>query len=149
MTVVFFGHRDTPSFVKKPLQKITRMLIEDYGADRFYVGNEGAFDTMVRAILKEMKKEYKISYGVVLAYSPFEMKNKYEDYSDTVFPEKLEGINPKYAIPRRNEWMIDNSDVVVTYVHNTIGGAYKAKTLAEKKSKTVINIPEKNSAWTK
>ncbi len=142
MTVVFFGHRDTPSKVKKSLTKIIKILIEDYEADTFYVGNQGSFDRIVKGVLKKLKKEYAFSYGVVLAYSPFERRNDDEDYTDTLYPVELEGINPKYAIPRRNEWLINHADVVVTYVHNTTGGAYKAKACAEKKGKAIINIPE-------
>ncbi len=140
MTVTFFGHRNTPAKIKKPLEKTIKMLIEDYGADRFFVGNQGDFDKMVREILRKMKKEYDISYGVILAYSLFE-RDEHKDWHDTLFPEELEGINPKYAIPKRNEWLVNNSDMVVTYVHETDGGAYKGKTLAERKGKTVINIP--------
>ena len=142
MTITFFGHRDTPSRVKKPLRKIIKMLIEDYGADLFYVGNQGEFDNAARIILKDLKKEYKFSYGVVLAYSPFKSREYDESLADAIFPEELENASAKSAIPRRNEWLINNSDMVITYVHKSEGGAYRSKILAEKKGKIIINIPE-------
>ncbi len=46
----------------------------------------------------------------------------------------------KYALDRRNGWMVNQSDYVVTYVKNTRGVAHKFKEKAEKKKKTVINL---------
>ena len=60
--------------------------------------------------------------------------------SHTVFPEGLESVPPRYAIDRRNRWMLDRSDYVVTYVRNPYGGAAKYKELAIKKHKTVIEL---------
>ena len=69
MTVTFFGHRNTPSFVELLLKKTLRELIENGSADMFYIGNEGAFDWMAYDTVKELKKEYPfIEYKVVLAY---------------------------------------------------------------------------------
>ena len=53
MTVTFFGHRNTPAYVKPLLKKVLTELIENHGADMFYVGNEGNFDGMV--VLKSCK----------------------------------------------------------------------------------------------
>ena len=36
--------------------------------------------------------------------------------------------------------MIDHSDIVITYVHRSFGGAAKFKELAEKKNNVVIQI---------
>ncbi|MEE1280074.1 MAG: hypothetical protein UHH95_04500 [Oscillospiraceae bacterium] len=47
----------------------------------------------------------------------------YTDYTDTIYPDGLEGVPPNYAISRRNMWMIDNADYVVTYVKYIVGGA--------------------------
>ena len=40
--------------------------------------------------------------------------------------------------------MVDNSDVVVTYVVGCTGGAYKFKAMAERKGKRIINIADKS-----
>jgi hypothetical protein len=63
-----------------------------------------------------------------------------EDYSDTVFPEGLEKIPPRFAISKRNRWMIEHSDYVVTYVRHSFGGAAQFKALAEKKGKKAIEL---------
>ena len=138
----FFGHRDTPKKIEPILKSTLIDLIENKNLDLFYIGNQGNFDYMVRKILKELKSCYNhINYIVVLAYMPTQ-KNKinFEDNCETLFPFDLINIPPKFAISKRNEWMIDKSDYVVTYVKYSVGGAAFYKNLAEKKKKKVFNI---------
>lgn len=63
-----------------------------------------------------------------------------DNYEDTIYPEILEKTPPKFAIPKRNRWMIEQSDFVVTYVTCDIGGAANFKRIAEKQNKIVINL---------
>lgn len=140
----FFGHRNAPNSIEQILRSTIEQLIENNNVNVFYVGNQGCFDSMVRRNLKALKKKYQnITYAVVLAYMPGESNELYyDDYSDTVFPENLEYTPPKYAIAKRNQWMVDNSDYVITYVKHSIGGAAKYKELAQRKNKTVIELAE-------
>lgn len=121
-------------------------LIKNKNVDLFYVGNQGNFDYMVKKNLKLLKTHYPyINYAVVLAYMPGKkLKTDYTDYSDTIFPSGLEKTPAKYAILKRNNWMINKSDFVITYVKYAIGGAVKFKKLAEKKGKIVLNIADLN-----
>ena len=139
----FFGHKDTPSSVEPILISVLTDLILNKNVRNFYVGNNGNFDYYVRKTLKKLKQDFPdIIYSVVLAYLP--VKNNCEsneDYSDTIFPDCLENTPPKYAISKRNLWMINKSDYVVTYVRYNTGGAAKFKEIAEKKHKIVINLP--------
>ena len=143
MTCTFFGHKNTDRRkVTEPLKATLIRLIEDKGVDTFYVGNEGGFDGLVQSVLKELKEIYPhINCSVALAYVPKE-KAEYEnlDYSNTFVPDGVENGPMKYAIDRRNRWLIKNSDYVVTCVRSIVGGAAKYKEIAEKKGKTVINI---------
>lgn len=138
----FFGHRDTPKEIEPILRPTLIDLIENKNVDLFYVGNHGNFDNMVRKDLQALKLDYPhINYAVVLAYIPREKDiYDYTDYSNTIYPDELENAPPKYAIIKRNKWMIDKSDYVVTYVKYTIGGAAQFKALAEKKGKIVFNL---------
>ena len=139
----FFGHSDYCELDAAKLRSAIENLIEQ-GTDTFYVGNHGAFDAMVRACLKQLSKQYPhIHYGVVLAYLPGEKGN--EDLSDTIYPEGMESAPPKFAIDRRNKWMLAQADLVVCYVRRTWGGAYKFASLAQKQGKTVINLYERCS----
>ena len=140
----FFGHKDTPQKIEPILRTVIIDLIENENVTSFYVGNNGNFDNMVRKTLKSLKSSYSyIHYAVILAYMP-QNKNQenYNDYSDSVFPEEFENILPKYAIVKRNNWMLNHSDYVVSYITHTWGGAAQFKELAEKKGKIVINLAE-------
>ncbi len=135
----FFGHRDAPPGIKASLRQVLSDLIERQGVKQFYVGNQGSFDTMARNLLAEFELTYGIRYEVVLAYMPKRNDPLY-DPEHTVLPEGIETVPPRFAIEYRNKWMIDHSDIVITYVHRSFGGAAKFKELAEKKNKVVIQI---------
>jgi len=70
---------------------------------------------MVRRQLEDLFQKYPITYSVVLAYLPTE-KNKYDNLTNTIYPEGLETVPKRFAISWRNKWMIEQSDIVVTYV---------------------------------
>lgn len=63
------------------------------------------------------------------------------EYDEIIYPE-LEHVPLKFAINKRNEWMIDHADFVFTYVVSYFGGAYNALAYAKKQSKPYINLYE-------
>ena len=141
MVCTFFGHRDTPRKIEPLLRAALEQLIVSKQATVFYVGHNGNFDAMTRRLLVELKAKYpQIQYEVVLAYMPGQKNKPETDYSHTVYPEGLENVLPKFAIQKRNEWMLDRADIVLTYVTCSFGGAAQFKKLAEKKGKKVINL---------
>ena len=139
MTVTFFGHKDTPKEIEPTLRTTLVDLIENHGATEFYVGNNGNFDTMVRCQLEELSHTYSITYSVVLAYIHTK-KSEYDDFTNTLLPEGIETAPKRFAISWRNKWMIQQSDIVVTYVARTYGGAWQFKAMAERQGKTVIEL---------
>ncbi len=141
-TCTFFGHRDCPSSVKSKLREVLIDLIENQSVDMFYVGNKGAFDRLVRSVLRELVKEYpRINYAVVLERMPGKQNEEYpEDYSDTMLPEGIKEVLPRFAIAWRNKWMLRQSDFVVTYITHSWGGAAQFAEIAERQKKTVINL---------
>ena len=141
MTVTFFGHKDTPKEIEPTLRTTLVDLIENHGATEFYVGNNGNFDTMVRRQLENLSQTYPITYNVVLAYLPTK-KSEYDDYTNTIYPEGIETVHKRFAISYRNKWMVEQSDIVITYVARTYGGAWQFKTMAERQGKTVIELSE-------
>ena len=119
---------------------LTKLIAE--GVDSFLVGNQGGFDSTVLHTLRLLKEEYPhITYNVVLAYMPGN-KEEWSAYEpmETLYPEGLESVHPRYAISWRNKWMIQESDVVVAYITRSWGGAAQFVELAERKKKRVINI---------
>ena len=136
----FFGHRDCPDTIKAKLRHVVIDLIENHNIDMFYVGNQGCFDAMVRSELRELRREYpQINYAVVMAYMPGK-QTEYDDYSDTMLPEGIESVHPRYAISWRNNWMLKQSDYVVTYITHPWGGAQQYGQKAVSTGKIVINL---------
>ena len=139
-TCCFFGHREVMHNIKEKLKAIIEKLIAEDGVTEFFVGHQGQFDGMVYSVLKELKAKYPyIRYTVVLAYMPDEhIKEVYGE--DTLFPDGMESVPKKFAISKRNDWMIQQSGFVVCYVHKITGGAAKFKEKAVKKGLQVMNF---------
>lgn len=140
----FFGHRDCPASVEPKLRAVLVELIEHYGVDSFYVGRQGAFDAMVRTVLRQLEREYPhIRWAVVLERLPSERGAAgSEEMRGTVFPEGLENAPPRWAISRRNRWMLERADYVVAYVTRSWGGAAQFRDRALRQGKTVIDLGE-------
>ena len=141
MVCTFFGHKDTPKEIEPTLRSTLIDLIENKNVNIFYVGNHGNFDAMVRRQLEDLSNTYPITYNVVLAYLPAK-KSEYDDYTNTILPDGIETVPKRFAISYRNKWMIGQSDVVVTYVTHSFGGAAQFKEMAERQGKTVIELIE-------
>lgn len=46
----------------------------------------------------------------------------------------------KQILTKRNQWMIDQCDVVVGYVYRDFGGAYNSIKYAEKQNKAILRV---------
>ncbi|MBR5438516.1 MAG: hypothetical protein IKV21_06325 [Clostridia bacterium] len=138
----FFGHRDAPESIRYDLKQVLIDLIENKGVDYFLAGNNGRFDSMVLSELKLFATVYPhINYSVVFHILPDEKETL--DWEHTLYPDaELETAPKRFTIDYRNRWMLNQADYVVTYVWKNYGGAYKFKSLAERKGKTVINLCE-------
>lgn len=142
----FFGHSNCPDSIRQKLKtEIVKLLDNADDTLMFYVGHQGHFDGMVRSVMKELIKEGReVHYAVVLAYMPgqryeFDAPNK---YADTMFPEGLERVHPKYAISWRNNWMIEQAQGILCYVKYHTGGAYQFVEKARRKGKQIINLAD-------
>lgn len=140
MTVTFFGHRDAPQNLYHYLKEVLTEMIEKENANTFYVGTHGNFDQLVCASLRELKNQYPhIRCSVVLAYVP--QASSVESCGlDTVLPEVVVESCPKYSLEKRNRWMLQKSDTVITYVTRSYGGAAKFKALAQKAGKRTVEL---------
>ena len=139
MICTFFGHKDAPNFLTSELKKAILEVIEKKNATFFYVGNNGNFDFLVQKVLKEISQSCPdIQYRVVL--SVINENALIGDENITLFPEKLELSPPKFAIYKRNEWMLQQANLVIAYVKYSTSNAYKWITKAEKKGLSIINL---------
>ena len=137
MYVTFCGHGEIAhaETVKKWLREVLAGLISD-GAEIYYLGGYGAFDRLAAAVLREQKQQQQnLQLVLVLPYLNSKMDTAGYDY--TIYPP-LESVPPRFAISKRNQWMVAVSDVVVAYVTHGWGGAAKTLEYAKRKHMIVI-----------
>ena len=117
-------------------------LVEKHRVDNFYVGRQGAFDAIALSVLKNLIRQYPhIQYSVVLERIP-EKRNCSGIFEgiDTMLPEGIETVHPRYAILWRNNWMLNRSDFIVAYIRHSWGGAAKFVEKAAQQGKVIINL---------
>ena len=139
MVCTSFGHRECYGLDAVALSRAVEELIHQ-GVEVFYVGHQGQFDSLVYTCLTQLRLQYPhIRCRVVLAYLPTEA-GRGEAFSDTVFPEGVESVPPRFAVEFRNNWMIHRSQYCLCYIQHTWGGAYKFAKRAKRRGLTVVNL---------
>ena len=145
MIITFCGHSNClfNNDVKEQLKNILQNEIIKNPTCKFYLGGYGDFDGFCLRTLKALKTNFpKIE---LIFITPYLDKNysklefaKYH-YDDVIFPP-LESVPRKFAILKRNEWMVNEADLVIAYVMYSWGGAAKTLEYAKRKKKTIINL---------
>ena len=137
MVVMFCGHKEIsePDKLRRWLEETVETLIQR-GADSFYLGGYGAFDRLAANVVWSKKRLYP-SVQSVLVLPYLDRAVDATDYDGTIYPP-LENVPKRFAISRRNEWMVDHSDVVVAYVIHEWGGAATTLRYAKRKHKEII-----------
>lgn len=142
--VAFAGHRYEWHCIgveEKLLKTIEELINKGYTT--FYDGACGAFDKKCLHAVLELKHKYpNIKLIRILSYYHHE-KEKYElpDYYDgSIYPD-LESLHYKQVITKRNEWIVDNSDILVCHIEEIYkSGAYNTVKYARKINKPIIYI---------
>lgn len=146
MIVTFCGHRDFVETAEAENQ--LTMFLEKYARENVrlvcYNGGYGNFDYFAAKCVYKLQGRYSnIRNCLVLPYidQPFldRIAIFTNRFDETIYPP-LESVPRKYAIIRRNEWMIDSADIIIAYVKYSWGGAARTLEYAKRKKKTVILI---------
>ena len=141
MVCTFIGHRNAPFSVKESLENEILALINQ-GVQEFYVGNNGYFDLLVQEIMFALAPMHKgVRFEIVL--SALNEKTLTDKPLPTVFPEELAKGPKKFAMCKRNDYMIKKSSFVIAYATNTFSNSFKFIQKAQKRGCTVINLAEK------
>ena len=138
MTVTFCGHSDTQDTpeLRSWLQEAIREQVES-GATLFLLGGYGSFDGIAASVVWELKKDYpEIESILVLPY--LDRNVDASKYDGTTYPP-LENVPRRYAISKRNHWMVESADVVIANVKYGWGGAAQTLEYAMKKKKKIYN----------
>ena len=140
MLVTFCGHSrvSNTAAVADALKTVVEELISE-GADEFYLGGYGEFDSIAAHVVYDLKALHpEIKSYLVIPYLNREYYTKL--YDDCIYPP-LESVPLKFAISKRNEWMVDQADVVVAHVLYSWGGAAATLNYAKRKKKRIISVP--------
>lgn len=139
MICTFFGHKNTPNDVKDDLKDAIVELIETQHVKKFYVGNNGNFDFLVQNVFIELQQERKdIEFYIVLSFLGERALTNHQ--SITIFPEELECIPPKFAISKRNDWMLKHSSFAIFYVEYSFSNSFRWMQKAEKRGIIIQNL---------
>lgn len=139
----FIGHRNYWKCLglETKLKNIIENLIhENY--TNFYDGFHGAFDKITKNIIIEMKNKYP-QVKLIKVESVYHYNEPLYDivvYDEIIVPE-LEKYHYKQKLIKRNEWIIDNSDIVICHVNTKYkSGAYTSLEYAQSKNKKIIYV---------
>lgn len=138
----FIGHRECPYSIRTSLRRVVRELVVNKKVETFYVGTQGRFDKLVYEVLQEMEWEFPIKTVVVLAYLSKTGEDTYYDTEKSIFPDELTTVPFRYAVRRRNSYMIDRADFVIAYVNTPFSNAIVNVEEAIRKGKNIINLGE-------
>ncbi len=146
MIITFAGH-SRMTITNELREQIKRIIKNNLKPEpvKFYCGGYGAFDFACAQIIKDLKQEYSnIESIFVTPYiNDARLANimSSELYDSSIYPD-LEITPYRFAISKRNEFMIDKADLLICYVRRDFGGAYKTLLYAKRKHKQIINIAE-------
>ena len=148
MIISFVGHSFIGSSdkVKEIVKDKIKNNIVDVKKVECYLGGYGDFDEICLRACRELKKENpNIEVIYITPYISLSWRSKIEKniglYDFSIYPP-IENVPPKYAILKRNEWMMINADLIIAYVNCGYGGAYRSLQVAKREKKKIINIAD-------
>ena len=134
----FFGHRELYNDITPQLEEAISTAVK-HGYDVFWSGGNGAFDRCAAGTVYRLKKKYPhIKIVLIQAYLPKQPIS--EIYDQAIFPEGVEIGPPRFAINRRNQWIIRNCEGAICYVNHSYGGAYAAYRKLLRNKKVLVNL---------
>jgi uncharacterized phage-like protein YoqJ len=141
-SAVFIGHRTCPHISEMLIEKFIEPLIKN-GVITFYNGGMGDFDLTAARSVHYLKQFYpNIKNILVIPYPNFSVCEQ-ELFDDIIYPFATGEINKsnyRSAIPKRNQYMVDCSAYVISYVTHYSRGAYQTLQYAKKQNLSIIEI---------
>ena len=150
VVISFIGHRSLYNS-EDLFESVRQAVVENIDvAERvvFFCGGYGDFDDLCARVCRSIKKDIKNCEIIfVTPYMTEEQQKKIKGlmelnlYDSVIYPP-LEQTPLKFAISRRNEWMVEQSDFIIAYVEYSFGGAYQSLTYARRRGKRILNLAE-------
>ncbi len=143
-TATFIGHRECSNLQDNLIRnEIEKLVLK--GIVVFLNGGMGDFDWKCARLVYEMKIKYPyIQNLLVIPYLNFNIKEvKYFD--SIIYPDGFEKYYFKSAIPKRNNYLVENSSYAICYIMHLWGGAATTYKKALKNGVTIINVGDKEN----
>ena len=144
--VAFIGHREilyNIAQIENEIEKTTKELMHKHSFVEFYVGRNGDFDIIAASAIKRARKSCDTNNSELILALPYANKDEcyFEHYYDDIIYPLAPKTHYKNAILKRNEWLVDHSDLLIAYVEpDRTGGALKTLQYALKTNTHTINL---------
>ena len=139
----FFGHRFVleKEEVKEQLKSLAQRLIKEEDVDVFYLGEQGDFEIIAAEVLNELKPTYPFIQRIEVICFAEQLQRNGKIKSDAFdYLDELDLCKRRARTIKRNQWVIDNSDILIFYLNSPYGGGYQSYLYAKKKNKQIINL---------
>lgn len=122
------------------------------GVTRFYCGMAEGFDIVSAEVVLDLREGIKNTSVELIAVVPFKhqaerfshhWKERYDKILEAA--DKVIILSDKYftgCFAKRNCYMVDNSDIVVTYFDGKAGGTGSTLNYAKRQGKRIVNVAE-------
>lgn len=146
--VAFIGHRELFNIVaiENEIEEIAKGLMRKHEFVEFYIGRNGDFDILAASAIKRAQISCETNNSELILVLPYSVKDEcyYEEYYDNIYYPLDPKTHYKNAIQKRNEWLVENCDMLIAYVEpNRVGGAMTTLQYAKKRGVNIINLYDK------
>jgi len=142
--VSFIGHRVVENYfeIERAVEERIRRLIEEKEYVEFYLGRNGEFDVLVASVIKRLQKDWGRQNSCLVLVMPYQTaKDKYyEEYYDEICYPIGGETHFKSAITKRNEWLVEHTNLLIAYVKREDGGAATCLKMAEKRGIEIYRV---------
>lgn len=144
MKITFCGHREIlgDENLSARMEQCLRIQLSAGGTD-FFFGGYGAFQVLAYHKVSVLQKQYPFVHtALVLPYLTENRKcfgNCQSGYDEIIYPP-LEAVPKRLAILKRDEWLVEQCDLIIAYVSHEWGGAARMLEYARRKKKHIISL---------
>lgn len=146
MVIVFCGHSNYIENIQDEV-KILNILESEAGDSpcELFLGGYGNFDAFAFRCAKKFRQKHTLSKLIFV--TPYLSRGDEQGESiytmeelDSVLYPGLENVPLRYAISHRNRWMVEQADIVISFVSHRYGGAYTTYLNAKRNNKKIYNL---------
>ena len=136
-----FGHRDSSEKILPTLISAVEQHITQYGVRVFIVGHYGNFDHLAAVAINHCKRTHPgITLLMLLPYHPAERPLQLHGFDGSYYPSGMETVPRRFAIVKANQYTVDHSDFIITYVHHIASNTIKLLEYAQRRGRDNLKI---------